>query len=564
MHRDQATRRTAQRSSAPRTSCVGALCSLLIACGGGGGSSGDTAPPTPPPPAPAGSIEVTDALPSASATAADPTFADVALAHLGYADFAFEVTGDCDGSVTLARSVRDLSVDFDTLYEHRMQCADLADNAAVRIEVNATRDDGERFATELAFSTGTPTAPPLVVQDSVATPRDTVNGLFETYIDESLLPSLELPGAVEALVASLVLTIADTAWTNLVAPEATYAVVSQRISYASRTPAGDATDALTGLVAFPDPSAPFARRDQVIVLSHSTGVTPSDLDPGDAWFAIANLLASRGYLVIAPDNWGRGGTAAEIETYLMGTRTAANSLDMLRAVLSAPEYGEIVDTDNLELVLIGYSQGGHSVMPLWQALVRHAPEYPVAAVYTGGAPHNLYATVTGVIHHASDTCTGDAYCRYVDAATSVPFATERILPGYLAYLDTPLSESEVIAGDSLAPSFVDAYLTNDPSTDILKTTLQQGSFTNFDYAAAFPLASARFVVYHSEFDRLVADANSAELIAALTSAELNVDDRSARCSTASYQSIFEVTDFVGISHALCGVDMLDDAFDALR
>ena len=133
--------------------------------------------------------------------------------------------------------------------------------------------------------------------------------------------------------------IADLSWPELTARRAAHDVIAQRVAYGSRNPAGEPAT-LTGLVAFPviaaDPG--FRPRDRVVVLSHATGSTPSSLSEEDGWLVLATLIAGRGYLVIAPDNFGRGGSATDPvdgtrqpETYLMANRVAINTLDMVAA-----------------------------------------------------------------------------------------------------------------------------------------------------------------------------------------------------------------------------------------
>jgi pimeloyl-ACP methyl ester carboxylesterase len=303
----------------------------------------------------------------------------------------------------------------------------------------------------------------------------------------------------------------------------------------------------------------------VIVLSHSTGVTPSELDVTDGWYLVANLLAARGYLVIAPDNWGRGRTAGEPETFLMGTRTAANSLDMIRAVLADPQYDAARAPDETPRIsVVGYSQGGHSALALWQTIAAQAPDLEVPAVYAGAGPYNLYAMTRGVVQHANGSCNDDEYCRYATDETTVPFLTDRVLPGYAAYADDSLVLESLVADGQLTESFIAGFLGNDPAFDRLKGELQQSSFTNVTSGLEV-LASAgtTFTLFHSEYDRLVPIANSEELATVLET-DFTVDARTDSCDSEAYEAIFDATDQVGISHALCGFEMLNDVYGELR
>lgn len=521
--------------------------------------------PEPPPETTPSSIELLDAQPADGVTQADPGIADVTLSHFGYTDFAIDVSGDCADGSTLVRSTEDLSVDFDALFEHSQVCDGLADNGSYQSLVRATRDDGDTFEVRLEFATAIASAPALQVQDSVTTPRESVADLFQTFLDESLIDDLNVPDSVAAVVQSLVQAVAESAYGELLDADPLFGVTAQRVIYASRRPDGSASSQLTGLVAYPDTTAAdFQPRDSIIVLSHSTGVTPSDLDVTDAWYLVATLFASRGYLVIAPDNWGRGGTSSEPETFLMARQTAANSLDLVGAVLADPAYDAARGPAVPSATIVGYSQGGHTAVALWQAMAAQAPDIAVPGVYAGAGPYNLYATARGVVEHANGSCNDGVYCRYVTDGTTVPFLTERVLPGYIGYAADGLVLDNVLDGETLSEGFVAGFLRNEPAFDDLKGLLQQSSFTNV--AAGLDLltgAGTRFSLFHSAFDRLVPVANTEELVPVIEP-YFEVDFRIDACNSDAYAAIFNATDYVGISHALCGLEMLNDVFGELR
>ena len=128
----------------------------------------------------------------------------------------------------------------------------------------------------------------------------------------------------------------------------------------------------------------FVPRDKMIVLMHATSSTPSEQDPADAWFILANQFASRGYLVVAADNYGRGGTAEAPETYLLANRTARNTHHLVTAVMNNNTYDSVYDGN--AVTIIGYSQGGHSAIAYYQHLASHQTNIDVQEVYAGGAP----------------------------------------------------------------------------------------------------------------------------------------------------------------------------------
>lgn len=546
---------------------------LLAACGGGGGGgSSNATPEAPPAPTPVEEqpieLQVLDSLPGDGATTVNPWNHQFSFAHAGHSDLTITYDSNCPAIVSkvVRRRLFDQSTgDFDQLIDHRLGCTLEAMNS-YQVDANGTRPNEAAFKATLSFSTGTDRAPGLVVLDEFALTISDINDLFETYVEESLLAELDLPSGIEALTLAAITDIAEANWDNLVNPQALYPVRSQRVSYLSRNPAGEPDDQLTGLIAFPATNLndAFESRDRMLVLTHATGSTPGDLNFADAWFILANLFASRGYLVVAADNYGRGGTGDAPETYLMANRTAASSIDLLRQVMADEAYDDIYD--GTEVNIVGYSQGGHSALALWLAIESgDYPDLQVAEVYAGGAPYNLYETFRGVVRHLAGECNGQAFCEFVDSETTVPFATDRILPGFLAFTDSSgLSISDVVTDSSIAPDFVTGFLENDPAYDGLKSLLQLSSFTNIETVdELLGNTTGTLHLYHSRFDRLVPVENTEQLVD-LLSPHVNVSHHTSRCNGDGYEVIFNLTEKVGAVHALCGLSVLDDAMENLR
>lgn len=550
------------------TGSLALACSLLLLTGCGGGSSRSNTPvAAPPAPAIPETLAVSDSLPAVSATAVDPTLSDLTISHLGFSDLALQVSGPCTLGTLVRRDLEDLStLNFPQLMDHKLRCASLGVNARVAIELEGQRTNGAAYAVQLTFDTGVGNQPRLFELDAVQSPRATVDSLFDDYLTNALVPELDLATATEVLVSAALTALVDDAWEELTDTVALYGASSRRVSYPSRDPLGNAADRLTGLVAAPDSSAPFTPRDRVIVLAHSTGSTPGDLDPTNAWYVLANVLAAKGYLVVAADNWGRGATADEPETYLIANRTAANSVDFLQAVLADSRYAAFVPASGItNLTIVGYSQGGHSAMALWQLLATQGPaNLVVSDVFAGGAPHNLFQTVNGVLEQVAGRCAGGDYCRFVDEEASLSLATDRIIPGFINYLKTGLVATEVVAGDALAPPFVTGFLDRLPRFDPFKILLQQSSFTNISNPLeVFGSSAARLFLYHAPRDRLVPAANTQELNAVLAPLG-TVTLLNEVCDLDAFDAIFNLTDTVGIIHVLCGISMIDDVVRRLR
>ena len=483
----------------------------------------------------------------------------------------FTYAGPCgsDG-ITLRRSLTDLSGgNEDQLFAHKLPCT-LANTRAYTVRLDATRGDGRRYRGELDFSTNNSRSePPLTVLEQVAVPKHVVDNALDHYITETLLR--EIDSRFLALLAAVAVgKIADLSWRQLT-KRAAYGVISQRVSYASRRPNGEHA-ILTGLVAMPDTRTivDFEPRSRVVVLSHSTGSTPSSLSITDGWYMLANVIAGRGYLVIAPDNWGRGGSSGDgdgtdrPEPYLMANRVANNTLDMVRAVLDDDDYRAFHDPDNdTDVAVVGYSQGGHSAVAVWLA-AQVADAIEVRELYSGGAPHDLYATFRGALQRLDGSCDANPWCRDVHVRTISPYITNRILPPLLAYTDVGLTRDELVDGDRVAQEFVTGMLNNDSRYDALKTVLQLNSFTNLvDPAEALTDHDTRIHLYHSPFDRLVPERNTRDF-ADLLLPEFNVEYHDDECDSDLYSVLSDTVPIVGFIHSVCGMETLDEVLKDFR
>jgi predicted esterase len=543
------------------------ICVLsLAACGGGGGGGSSDTTPAPDPSASNSEpiptvLELLDSVPAFAMTNLDPKQSTFSFAHLGYSDLRVNLSSDCTGfaGTTIRRTLLDLSnQDFDELLKHNVRC-NLEENTSVTVEASGTRSNDASFVTELPLSSGVSNPLAFTVTEEFSLPKNTVNDMFLGYIGGALFDDLDLPFGIELLVRGIILDIADKNWANLTDPDALYDVTSQQVKYLSRHPDGAPSKELTAAITFPvtETSSSFVPRNRIIILTHATGSSPGDLNNTDAWYILANLFASRGYLVIAPDNYGRGGTKDSPETYLMGTRTALNSFDLVSHVLADTNYKDFYTRS--DLTIIGYSQGGHSALGLYLALeTNDDTNLTVKEVYSGGAPHNLYRTVRGVLQHLDGSCDGNDYCQFVDEETTVPFATDRIFPGFLNYANTGLSIDDVVIDDKINTEFINTFLEKDPVMDRFKALLQLSSYTQIISAEDILDTSAAVIhLYHSEFDRLVPSANTSELASTFENA-VTIDFHKNKCNSQGYEAIFNLTDKVGVIHTLCGLSMLDE------
>lgn len=516
--------------------------------------------PTPDPP-PMEPLPLLDAIPHAGGEI-DPATGHIDLVHTAPAQDAYAYADACATGVAVRRTLPQGEDDpVREVVNHKLEC-DLAPLSSHRVRVDGVDGENTGIGTALAFTTrGEADGPALSVRHARTIPRDAVNDMLDGYIEDALIADIK-SSWVQLLVAALVDELARRTWAELRNPDARYDVVAQSVSYASRSPTGSPSEAVTGLVAMPDTTAvpDFARKNRVVVLSHATGATPSALDDGDAWFALAAMFAGRGYLTIAADNWGRGELTppGQPETYLMGNRSANNSVDLLKAVLADDAYQPFHDraAERADVSIIGYSQGGHTALALWLAL--HTGEHGVAVreLFAGAGPHNLLRTFRGAMQRFGGECDGNEWCRHVDDDVVLPYVVGRILPALLAYTDTGLASSDVLE-DGLRTDFVTGFLAGDAQYERLEAILALNSFTNLVAPATAIRHGTQINLYHSEYDRLVPQANTREL-AALLAEDFDVVHHDDECNNNAYETVFELVDRPGVLHLICGMEVLDD------
>ncbi len=186
-----------------------------------------------------------------------------------------------------------------------------------------------------------------------------------------------------------------------------HGVTAHRVAYRTIDAAGQPTVA-SQLVAFPDTEDHWLRtasylhgttvgRDQVA--SQSEGLDRS----------VVLQLAAAGYAVSAPDYLGLG-LGSGRHPYANGDSAASAGVDGLRAARDlARGLGHSLDPD---VMITGFSQGGHSTMALGRALQRGAdPRFRVGALAPGSGPFDI----GGLIHDllTEDLANRTPYLAYV-------------------------------------------------------------------------------------------------------------------------------------------------------
>ncbi len=507
-------------------------------------------------------LPLLDAIPAASG-AIDPRTRQVNVVHTGEPGTAYVYADPCPFGVAMRHTLLAAGDSARQVVDHKLEC-DFQPSATETVRMAGRDPDGARLVGTLPLTTTANAAEPsLVVRASDTIAQDDVNELFDRYIAEALIEDIE--GAIlQLLVAVLIDELARRTWAELRNPGARYDVVTRRVSYTSRQPSGARTETATGLVAMPEIStAPtFTRKPSVVVLSHTTGSTPSELDFGDAWYAVAGMLAGRGYLVVAADNWGRGELApqGQPETYLMANRTANNSADLLAAVLASEDYRAFHDPDaeETDVSIIGYSQGAHSAVALWLELHTRDHGVRVRELYSGAGPHNLRQTFIGALEHLAGRCDRNEWCRNVDAEVVLPYVVGRIVPALLAYTTTGLALTDILDGNNVRADFVAGMLRQSAEYETLHALLELNSHTSLVAPASVVRSGTAINLYHSEYDLLVPEANTRQLAELLAAADFDVTYHDEECESTDYRRISNLIDKPGTLHVVCGLEVVDD------
>lgn len=135
-----------------------------------------------------------------------------------------------------------------------------------------------------------------------------------------------------------------------------YEVANHRLSYLTVDGQGRSVTA-SGLISVPVKGV--GARSPVISYQHGTIFKDAEAPSNHAVAGeVAVVLASLGYIVVAPDYVGYGASRGAEHPYLLAAPSAAAVLDLLSAAKSWRRSQGLVD--NGQLFLAGYSEGGYA------------------------------------------------------------------------------------------------------------------------------------------------------------------------------------------------------------
>lgn len=199
-----------------------------------------------------------------------------------------------------------------------------------------------------------------------------------------------------------------------------------------------ATIEASAIVAAPEDSA-GEELDVILLLHGTTGFTDAcNASSDDGYVTLSALLASLGYLVVAPDYIGLkngGEPTGFLHPYLTGQPTAIASIDAIRAALRmAPDERGGGCVSN-RVATFGASQGGHAALWVQRLLPYYGREFEHTGVVATVPPAAVYEEAERALSEmvqATESLVGSlttqaewyGYADRLDEALVEPWATD--------------------------------------------------------------------------------------------------------------------------------------------
>ena len=275
-----------------------------------------------------------------------------------------------------------------------------------------------------------------------------------------------------------------------------YAVTSYRLEYLTTDADGKAVRA-SGLVSVPQ-KAPGAK-SPVLSYQHGTLFRDAEAPSNNAVASeVAVVLASLGYIVLAPDYVGFGASKGTPHPYLLAAPSAAATVDFLTAARTWR--GQANVADNGQLFLTGYSEGGYVTMAAHRALQTSGSSHlqQLRMVVPGAGPYNVQATMDSLVDLVRD---------------EQPVIGALINPGFLRYLGGSVQREvrrlllrALMPGDAdvvYDARFIDRFLNDDVPYIAEFSSVH-------DWKPNLPVR-----LYHGQDDRTVPYASSASTLQAM-------------------------------------------------
>lgn len=282
------------------------------------------------------------------------------------------------------------------------------------------------------------------------TPAEPDEPIIETVGPGQFMAASAL-GSVTAAEVSAALQASGTR-VPAVAPR--YAVSNYRIEYL--TTGGDGrTLRASALVSVPAKAA--GAKSPVMSYQHGTLFRDAEAPSNHAVASEpAVIMASLGYIVVAADYVGYGASKGAPHPYLLSAPSAAAVLDLLTAAKYWRQKNKV--TDNKQLYLVGYSEGGYVTMAAHRALQAgtHAQKGQLVAVVPGAGPYQLEATLDALLHLVREDNPLIAALLNPGLLKNLGGAVRREVRDQLLKKALP-NDSDIV----FDPTFIDNYLADD-------------------------------------------------------------------------------------------------------
>ena len=245
-----------------------------------------------------------------------------------------------------------------------------------------------------------------------------------------------------------------------------YEVANHRLSYLTVDGQGRTVTA-SGLVSVPVKAA--GARSPVLSYQHGTIFKDAEAPSNHAVAGeVPVILASLGYIVVAPDYVGYGVSRGAEHPYLLAAPSAAAVLDLLTAAKSWRRSQGIAD--NGQLFLAGYSEGGYVTMAAHRAMQAGTSSGTSGGTSGSPSPHlaSLVAAVPGAGPYHLGVTMDELLRRVKD---DYPVLGALISPGLLKNLGSTVRKEVrrlllrgIVPDDadvSFQSTFLDTYMADD-------------------------------------------------------------------------------------------------------